>query len=281
MVDVSRDPRWGRVVEGAGESTWLGSKIAAARVKGLQGDKLSANDSVAACVKHFAGNGATEAGRDYTASDLSERAMRETQLPPFQAAVDAGARCFMSAFNAVDGVPGVANDRLLRDLLRDEWGFRGIVVSDFGAIKELTVHGVAENDAEAARMAFRAGTDIDMESRSYVAALPGMVREGLGACRASSMPPCAACFSSSRISGFSTTPMAAATRPARALSWAAWTIWSPHAKWPRSRSFCSRTRLERCPSPPPSSGSRSSARWPTPGRKRSARGPPTESRTTR
>ena len=179
MVDVSRDPRWGRVVEGAGESTWLGSKIAAARVKGLQGDKLSANDSVAACVKHFAGNGATEAGRDYTASDLSERAMRETQLPPFQAAVDAGARCFMSAFNAVDGVPGVANDRLLRDLLRDEWGFRGIVVSDFGAIKELTVHGVAENDAEAARMAFRAGTDIDMESRGYVAALPGMVREGL------------------------------------------------------------------------------------------------------
>ena len=105
--------------------------------------------------------------------------MRETQLPPFQAAVDAGARCFMSAFNAVDGVPGVANDRLLRDLLRDEWGFRGIVVSDFGAIKELTVHGVAENDAEAARMAFRAGTDIDMESRGYVAALPGMVREGL------------------------------------------------------------------------------------------------------
>ncbi|MCP8937242.1 glycoside hydrolase family 3 C-terminal domain-containing protein [Alsobacter sp. SYSU M60028] len=179
MVDVTRDPRWGRVVEGAGESTWLGARIAAARVKGLQGDKLSNPESVAACVKHFAGNGATEAGRDYTASDLSERAMRETQLPPFKASVDAGARCFMSAFNAVDGVPGVANDRLLKDLLRDEWGFRGIVVSDFGAIRELTVHGVAETPEEAGRMAFRAGTDMDMESRTYVEALPGMVRDGL------------------------------------------------------------------------------------------------------
>ncbi|MFO1148376.1 MAG: beta-glucosidase BglX [Alsobacter sp.] len=179
MVDVSRDPRWGRVAEGAGESAWLGARIAAARVEGLQGKSLSARDSVAGCVKHFAGNGATEAGRDYSASDLSERALRETQLPPFQAAVAAGAKCVMSAFNAVDGVPGVANERLLRGVLRRDWGFNGVVVSDFGAVEELTVHGVAEDPRDAARQAFRAGTDMDMESRNYVNGLPGLVKDGL------------------------------------------------------------------------------------------------------
>ncbi len=178
MVDVTRDPRWGRVAEGAGESSWLGAKIAAARVRGLQGKSLADNDTVAACVKHFAGNGATEAGRDYSAADLSERALRETQLPPFQAAVEANARCVMAAFNALDGVPGVANSRLLRDVLRNEWGFGGIVVSDFGAVEELTVHGVAEDAADAADQAFRAGTDIDMESRTYLTQLPQLVRDG-------------------------------------------------------------------------------------------------------
>jgi beta-glucosidase len=178
MVDVTRDPRWGRVAEGAGESAWLGAKIAAARVRGLQGKSLADNDTVAACVKHFAGNGATEAGRDYSAADLSERALRETQLPPFQAAVEANVRCVMAAFNAVDGVPGVANGRLLRDVLRNEWGFGGVVVSDFGAVEELTVHGVAEDGADAAGQAFRAGTDIDMESRTFLTQLPQLVRDG-------------------------------------------------------------------------------------------------------
>lgn len=178
MVDVSRDPRWGRVAEGSGESAWLGARIAAARVEGLQGSRLTDPDTVAACVKHFAGNGATEAGRDYSGADLSERAIRETQLPPFQAAVAARARCMMSAFNAVDGVPGVANGRLLRAILRGEWGFRGIVVSDFGAVEELTIHGVAESPREAARQAFRAGTDIDMESRNYVTNLSALVKDG-------------------------------------------------------------------------------------------------------
>ena len=176
MVDMSRDPRWGRVVEGAGESAWLGSRIAEARVRGLQGKSLAAADTVAACVKHVAANAATEGGREYSGGDISERALRETQLPPFKASVESGARCIMSAFNAVDGVPGVANDRLLRDILRREWGFRGIVVSDFGAVEELTVHGVADTATDAARQAFRAGTDIDMESRTYVSQLAALVR---------------------------------------------------------------------------------------------------------
>jgi beta-glucosidase len=178
MVDVSRDPRWGRVAEGSGESAWLGARIAAARVEGFQGTSLDRVDSVAACVKHFAGNGATEAGRDYSGSDLSERALRETQLPPFQAAVASRARCVMSAFNAVDGVPGVANQRLLREVLRGEWGFNGIVVSDFGAVEELTTHGVATDTLDAAAQAFRAGTDIDMESRDYITGLPSLVQDG-------------------------------------------------------------------------------------------------------
>ena len=178
MVDVSRDPRWGRVAEGSGESTWLGAKIAAARVRGLIGRGMQAADAVAPCVKHFAGNGATEGGRDYSGMDLSERAMRETQLPPFQAAIAAGAPCVMSAFNAVDGVPGVANARMLRDILRGEWGFGGVVVSDFGAVEELTVHGVAETPREAVRQAFTGGTEIDMESRTYADHLAGLVREG-------------------------------------------------------------------------------------------------------
>jgi beta-glucosidase len=178
MLDVSRDPRWGRVAEGSGESVWLGAKIAAARVRGLMGQSLAAPDSVLPCAKHFAGNGATEGGREYSGSDISERALRETQLPPFAAAVDAGALCMMAAFNAVDGIPGVANSRLLTDILRGEWKFRGIVVSDFGAVEELTVHGVAATPQEAAQEAVLAGTDIDMESRTYRSHLGNLVRAG-------------------------------------------------------------------------------------------------------
>ena len=178
MLDHSRDPRWGRVVESFGESAWLGARIGEARVRGLQGASLKSPESVAACAKHFAGNGATEGGREYSGGEISVRAMREQQLPPFKAAVDAGARCVMAAFNAVDGTPGVANDTLLRDILRREWGFKGVVVSDFGAIEELIVHGVAEDSADAGRQALRAGTDIDMESRTFVTTLAALVREG-------------------------------------------------------------------------------------------------------
>lgn len=178
MLDLSRDPRWGRTVEGAGESSWLGARIAAARVRGLQGPNLMAKDSVAACAKHFAGNGATEGGRDYTGADISERALRDLHLPPFRGAVDAGVRCVMAAFNAVDGVPGVMNRWLLTDVLRKEWGFKGVVVSDFGAIEELTVHGVSPSRQLSAELALSAGTDIDMQSRAYVEELPGLVRSG-------------------------------------------------------------------------------------------------------
>lgn len=178
MLDVSRDARWGRVVEGPGESTWLASRIAEARVKGIQGSNLAAKDSTAACVKHFGANGALEGGRDYTAADISERAMRDTYLPPFKAAAEAGATCMMSAFNAPDGVPTVVNRRLLTEILREEWGFGGVVMSDFEAIMETTLHGVASDKAMAAKLAINAGDDLDMQSKAYVAELPRLVREG-------------------------------------------------------------------------------------------------------
>ncbi|WP_245479684.1 glycoside hydrolase family 3 N-terminal domain-containing protein, partial [Hansschlegelia zhihuaiae] len=178
MLDVSRDARWGRVVEGPGESAWLAARIAEARVRGVEGQDLAAPDATASCVKHFGANGAVEGGRDYTALDLSERALRETYLPPFRAAVDAGAACMMSAFNAPDGVPTIANRRLLTGVLRGEWGFGGVVMSDFEAIQETIAHGVAADRTDAARLAFTAGADVDMQSRAYVEKLPLLVREG-------------------------------------------------------------------------------------------------------
>lgn len=178
MVDVARDPRWGRTVEGSGESTWWGSRIAAARVRGLQGADLGALDSVAACPKHLAGYGAVEAGREYAGADLSERQLRETHLPPFRAAITAGARCVMVSFATMDGIPGTANRRLLSGVLRDEWGYGGFVLSDFGAIAELPVHGVAGDLAEAAEQAFRAGTDVDMQAGVFRASLPDLARAG-------------------------------------------------------------------------------------------------------
>ncbi|CAH1648309.1 Periplasmic beta-glucosidase [Hyphomicrobiales bacterium] len=178
MLDVTRDPRWGRIAEGAGESPWLGGQIGAARVRGFQGERLDADDSVAACVKHFGANGAVESGRDYTAGSLSERALRETYLPPFKATVAAGVRCFMAAFNTFDGVPGVANRHLLTDILRKEWGFPGIVVSDFGAVEELVTHGVVADREEAASRALKAGTDIEMQGEAFRRDLPRLVAEG-------------------------------------------------------------------------------------------------------
>ncbi len=167
MVDVARDARWGRIVEGAGEDPFLGSAFARARVEGFQGGDYSQPDRVAATAKHFAAYGGAEAGRDYNTVDVSERRLRELYLPPFQAAVQAGADTFMTAFNDISGVPATANHWLLTDLLRDEWGVDGPVISDYTAVQELINHGVAADGEDAARQALNAGTDIEMVSRLY------------------------------------------------------------------------------------------------------------------
>jgi len=178
MVDIARDPRWGRIAEGSGEDTYLGSLMAAARVRGFQGDDPSSSSSIAACAKHFAAYGGAEGGRDYNTVDMSERTLREVYLPPFHAAADAGALTFMSSFNEIGGVPSTANRWLMTDLLRGEWGFRGFVVSDWTAITELMNHGVAADTARAAALALTAGVDADMESGAYLKCLPGLVRDG-------------------------------------------------------------------------------------------------------
>ncbi|MDQ3131652.1 MAG: glycoside hydrolase family 3 C-terminal domain-containing protein [Acidobacteriota bacterium] len=167
MVDISRDPRWGRVMESAGEDTFLGSLMAQARVRGFQGADMSASNRVMACAKHFAAYGAAEGGRDYNSVDMSERTLREIYLPPFKAAKDAGAGSFMTAFNDLNGLPATANPFLLRQILRDEWKFDGLVVSDYTAVKELIAHGLAADEAEAAMYALNAGTDMEMVSRFY------------------------------------------------------------------------------------------------------------------
>jgi beta-glucosidase len=178
MVDVARDPRWGRVVEGAGEDPWLGSAMAAARVRGFQGAGLSRPDTLLACPKHFAAYGAAEGGRDYDVAEVSERTLREIYLPPFAAAVEAGAGSVMAAFNEVAGIPMHAHRRLLTEVLRGEWGFDGVVVSDFTGVQELIAHGVAATPAEAGVLALLAGVDVDMVSRIYLEHLPAAVRAG-------------------------------------------------------------------------------------------------------
>ena len=169
MVDIARDPRWGRIAEGSGEDPYLASLLAAARVRGFQ-------ESILATAKHFAAYGAAEAGRDYNTADVSQRTLREVYLPPFKAAVDAGAATLMSAFNDIGGVPASGNAWLTDTVLRREWGFRGMVVSDWTSIAELIPHGVAASRAEAGRRALTAGVDMDMESRIYVDSLPALVR---------------------------------------------------------------------------------------------------------
>jgi beta-glucosidase len=178
MVDIARDPRWGRVMEGAGEDTWLGSRIAAARVRGFQGRNLSDENTVMACVKHFAAYGAPQAGRDYNTVDMSIRSLREWYLPPYKAAVDAGVGSVMSSFNEISGVPSSSNKWLLTDLLRHEWGFRGFVVSDYTSINELIPHGVAADSADAARLAINAGLDMDMEGKVYMKNLEALIKSG-------------------------------------------------------------------------------------------------------
>lgn len=178
MVDIARDPRWGRICEGAGEDPFLGSAIAAARVRGFQGTNLAAPDTLLACVKHFAAYGAVQAGRDYNTVDLSERTLREIYLPPYRAAIDAGALSVMASFNELNGTPATANRFLLQQVLRDEWGFQGFVVTDYTAINELVMHGTAADEGAAARQALAAGVDMDMQSAAYLNHLPERLAAG-------------------------------------------------------------------------------------------------------
>ncbi|SFR52601.1 beta-glucosidase [Robiginitalea myxolifaciens] len=178
MVDISRDPRWGRVMEGGGEDPYLGSKIAEARVRGFQGDDLSDLHTVAACVKHFAAYGFAEGGKDYNTTDIGLSTLYNVVLPPFKAAVDAGAATFMNSFNILNGIPATGDKFLQRDLLKGEWGFQGMVVSDWGSIGEMIDHGYAEDRPTAGLLAAQAGSDMDMESRIYLEELAELVRTG-------------------------------------------------------------------------------------------------------
>jgi beta-glucosidase len=180
MADLVRDPRWGRVMESTGEDAHLNSLFARAFVRGFQGNDLTGDmNHLAACIKHFAAYGLSEAGRDYNTVDLSERHLREYYLPAYRAALDEGCEMVMTSFNTINGIPASGNVKLLRDLLRDEWGFDGVLISDWGAVKELIPHGVAENEAEAALKAIHAGVDIEMMTACYVHQLPTLVKEGL------------------------------------------------------------------------------------------------------
>jgi beta-glucosidase len=179
MVDIARDPRWGRIAEGAGEDPYLGSAFARARVRGFQGEGGADPQRVIACAKHWVGYGAAEGGREYNTTDLSERALREVYFPPFRAALEAGVGTFMSAFNDLDGLPATANPFTLTRVLRGEWHFDGFVVSDYTAVAELIAHGVARDEGEAAQKAIAAGVDMEMVSRLYATRLPPLVRGGV------------------------------------------------------------------------------------------------------
>lgn len=177
MVDVARDPRWGRVAEGAGEDTWLGSEIAAARVRGFQGKDYKAGNTLMACAKHFAAYGAPQGGRDYGTVDMSQLSLYEWYLPPYKACVDAGVGSFMTSFNEIAGVPSTANKWLMTDLLRKDWGFGGFVVTDYTSINEMVNHGNTENTKDAARQAINAGVDMDMQGSTYLDFLPELMKE--------------------------------------------------------------------------------------------------------
>ena len=178
MVDIGRDPRWGRVMEGAGEDTYLGTLVGKARVKGFQGNGLGNKDAVMACAKHFAAYGAAVGGRDYNSVDMSLRQLHETYLPPFKAVSDMGVATFMNSFNDINGIPATGSKYLQRDLLKGAWNFQGFVVSDWGSIGEMIPHGFAKDNKDAALKAIIAGSDMDMESRSYTNHLAELVKEG-------------------------------------------------------------------------------------------------------
>lgn len=178
MVDISRDPRWGRIAESGGEDSFLTSQIAKAAVRGFQGGDLARDDTLAACMKHFAAYGAAQAGRDYHTVDLSERVLRDTYLPSFKAAVDAGCATVMTAFNEVDGVPCTANELLLKKILREEWNFDGMVVTDYSSMSEMVIHGSAVDVKDAACQSMNAGVDMDMMGFAYIRYLKELVEEG-------------------------------------------------------------------------------------------------------
>lgn len=177
MVDIARDPRWGRVAEGVGEDTWYGVQVAKAKVKGYQGTSLAAPNSVLACVKHFALYGAIEAGRDYNTVDMSRRQMTQFYLPPYKAAIDAGVATVMTSFNEVDGIPATGNKWLLTDLLRKEWGFKGFIVTDYTSINEMIAHGIVKDEYEAGGLALNAGVDMDMQGSVFATQLKKLLQD--------------------------------------------------------------------------------------------------------
>jgi len=179
MLDIARDPRWGRIAEGPGEDPWLAARMAEAKVRGFQGANLAAADALAAVAKHFCAYGAVTAGRDYASADISERTLREVYMPPFAAAVGAGAAAVMPAFMDLAGIPMTANRELLRNALRGGFGFKGVIVSDYNAIAELVRHGIAADLAQAAAHALKAGVDIDMMADAYRRGLPTALERGL------------------------------------------------------------------------------------------------------
>src|SRR6202012_601750 len=177
MVDIARDPRWGRISEGSGEDPWYGSQVAKAMVRGYQGKNMADADAVMACVKHFALYGGAEAGREYNTVDMSLIKMYQDYLPPYKAAVDAGAGSFMSSFNTINGVPATANQWLLTDLLRKQWGFKGFVVSDYTAVSELSAHGLGDLQQVSA-LSLKAGLDMDMVAEGFLNTLKKSLKEG-------------------------------------------------------------------------------------------------------
>jgi beta-glucosidase len=177
MVDITREPRWGRIAEGAGEDTWLGAKVGVAKVKGYQGNDYKSGNNILSCVKHFALYGAAEAGRDYNTVDMSRRNMFETYLPPYKAAIDAGAASVMTSFNEIDGIPATGNKWLMTDLLRKQWGFKGFVVTDYTAINEMIQHGVGANEYEVGALAMNAGVDMDMQGAVYYNQLKKLIAD--------------------------------------------------------------------------------------------------------
>ena len=178
MVDISRDARWGRVMEGAGEDPFLGSLVAQARVSGFQGENLSDVNTIIGCAKHFAGYGFSEAGRDYNTADFNEYTLHNSIMPPFKAAVDAGVRTFMNSFNTIDEIPATGHRNIQRDVLKGDWNFDGFIVSDWGSIDQMIPHGFARDGEHAAELAINAGSDMDMESSLYVSKLIGLVKKG-------------------------------------------------------------------------------------------------------
>ncbi len=182
MIDISRDPRWGRIAESLGEDPYLASQLAVAMVEGFQGDDLADAGTIAATAKHFAGYGASESGRDYATVNIPENELRNVYFPPFKAAVDAGVVSLMAAFSDLDGVPATGNEFLMREVLRDEWDFSGFVVSDWDSVRQLAIHGLTENDKESVYEAVTAGVDMEMAGQSYVHQSGGIDRRRTHRC---------------------------------------------------------------------------------------------------